>query len=43
MVFNNDIILHGNNFIKTLKDISVEHNICILSPCVLQPEKDQCY
>lgn len=40
---NNDIILHGHNFVKELRKIMFEQDYTILSPCVLQPEKNQCY
>jgi len=43
MVFNNDIILHGYNFIKTLREEMFQKDYGILSPCVLQPESGQCY
>ena len=39
----NDIILHGHNFVKELRKIMFEQDYTILSPCVLQPEKNQCY
>jgi hypothetical protein len=40
---NNDIIMHGYNFVKEMRRIMFEENYTILSPCVLQPEKSQCY
>jgi len=40
---NNDIILHGFNFVKELRKLMFEQDYTILSPCVLQPEKDQCH
>jgi len=40
---NNDIILHGHNFVKELRKIMFEQDYTILSPCVLQPEKNQCF
>jgi len=40
---NNDIILHGFNFIKELRKLMFEKDYTILSPCVLQPEKNQCH
>lgn len=40
---NNDIILHGYNFVKELRKIMFEQDYTILSPCVLQPEKSQCF
>ena len=35
---NNDLILHGPNFVKTLRDEMMNNQFTILSPCVLQPE-----
>lgn len=40
---NNDIILHGFNFVKEMRKIMFEQDYTILSPCVLQPEKGQCH
>jgi hypothetical protein len=40
---NNDIILHGPNFVKEMRRIMFEEDYTILSPCVLQPEKGQCF
>jgi len=40
---NNDIILHGFNFVSELRKAMFEHDYTILSPCVLQPEKGQCH
>lgn len=45
VVFNNDIILHGYNFIRTLRRYAGPLSpwaIDVLSPSVLQPEKSQC-
>ena len=38
---NNDLILHGPNFVKTLRDEMMNNHFTILSPCVLQPGKRQ--
>lgn len=40
---NNDIILHGPNFVKEMRRLMFEEDYTILSPCVLQPEKSQCH
>jgi hypothetical protein len=40
---NNDIILHGFNFVSELRKVMFEQDYTILSPCVLQPEKGQCH
>lgn len=40
---NNDIILHGFNFVKRMRDIMFSEDYTIISPCVLQPEKGQCH
>ena len=40
---NNDIILHGPNFVKEMRRVMFENNYTILSPSVLQPEKNQCH
>jgi hypothetical protein len=40
---NNDIIMHGYNFVKEMRRVMFEEDFTILSPCVLQPEKSQCY
>lgn len=40
---NNDIILHGFNYVKEMRTLMFEQDYTILSPCVLQPEKDQCH
>jgi hypothetical protein len=40
---NNDIILHGFNYVKEMRKAMFEQDYTILSPCVLQPEKDQCH
>lgn len=39
---NNDLILHGGNFVKTLRKVMFEQDYKIVSPCVLQPQKNQC-
>jgi len=48
IVFNNDIILHGYEFVRTLREemhevTSEQYHWKILSPCVLQPQKNQCW
>jgi hypothetical protein len=42
--YSSDIILHGNNFIKTLRDLLFKQDdLMVISPCVIQPEKSQCF
>jgi len=43
MVLNNDIILHGPKFVKNMQDIMEGEFYHLLSPCILQPEVNQCY
>ncbi len=43
MFLNNDVILHGYNLVKELRDIMFSQNYTILSPSMLQPEENQCY
>lgn len=44
VLLNSDIILHGYNFIKSLKEsLFSEDDLMIVSPCVIQPEKTQVY
>lgn len=45
MSLNNDIILHGPNYVKEMREIMFHgtQDWTILSPCVLQPEKGQCH
>lgn len=43
-LLNSDIILHGYNFIKELrKQLFSKNDLMIVSPCVIQPEINQCY
>lgn len=43
-VLNSDIILHGCNFIKKLREqLFSQKDIMIVSPCVIQPSKNQCF
>lgn len=37
MVLNNDIICHGFNYVKTLKEEMLANSLDIISPCVLEP------
>ena len=42
--YSSDIMLHGNNFVKTLREqLFKQKDLMVISPCVLQPEKSQCY
>lgn len=38
---NNDLFVHGSNFISSLRKVMFEENYKILSPCVLQAQKNQ--
>lgn len=43
-LLNSDVIIHGYNFIKNLRQELFKHdNVMIVSPCVIQPEKNQCF
>jgi hypothetical protein len=37
MVLNNDIICHGHDYVKTLKQEMIDNDLMIISPCVLEP------
>lgn len=43
LFMNNDIILHGYNFVEHLRKVMFEENFAIVSPSVIQPEVTQCY
>ncbi len=43
MVFNNDVIIHGPHFVKTLYHSGLQDGYHLVSPCILQPEVDQCF
>lgn len=44
MFLNNDVILHGYNYVKTFRELLFNNNdYGILSPCMLQPEENQCF
>lgn len=43
MFLNNDVLLHGYNYVKSLRYIMFQKNYMILSPCGLQPEENQIY
>lgn len=44
VLLNSDIIVHGYNFVKTLREQLFKHDdVMIVSPCVIQPEKNQCF
>lgn len=40
---NNDLIIHGPNYVKELRRLMEEGDYTILSSCALQPEKTQCH
>jgi len=43
-ILNSDLIIHGPNFIRELRKILFsQDNLMIVSPCVIQPEKNQCF
>jgi hypothetical protein len=43
-LLNSDLIIHGYNFFKELRKVLFSRtDIMIASPCVIQPEKDQCF
>jgi GT2 family glycosyltransferase len=41
LFLNSDLIIHGKDFVKTLRKELNEYKI--ISPSVIQPEEDQCY
>jgi len=41
--FNSDIILHGYNFVKTIRKLFEIKELMVVSPCVIQPEKTQSF
>lgn len=43
MFLNNDVILHGYNYVKEMRNIMFSQNYTILSPSMLQPEENQCF
>lgn len=43
LLMNNDIILHGYNFVNHLREVMFEEDFGIVAPSVLQPEVAQCY
>jgi len=43
VVFNNDVIIHGPNYIKSLYLGMHNYGHAMASPCILQPEVDQCF
>jgi hypothetical protein len=43
-ILNSDLIIHGYNFIKTLRQLLFSRDdLVIVSPCVIQPEAQQCF
>ena len=43
LFMNNDIILHGYNFVEHLRKVMFQEDFAVVSPSVLQPEVTQCY
>lgn len=43
LFLNSDLIIHGYRFIGELRRVMVEDNYKIISPSIIQPEKDQCF
>jgi len=44
VLLNSDLIIHGYNFIKTLREeLFKQDDLMIVSPCVIQPEPNQCF
>lgn len=43
LLMNNDIILHGYNFVQHLRDVMFVEDFAVVAPAVLQPETSQCY
>ncbi len=43
LFLNNDLIVHGHSFVKTLRHWMTITRYKVLSPCILQPEESQLY
>jgi GT2 family glycosyltransferase len=43
LFLNSDIIVHGYNFVKTLRNEMFSNDYKIISPAILQPETNQCF
>jgi hypothetical protein len=44
MLLNSDLIVHGHNFVKSLRtQLFSDEDLVLVSGCVLQPEKNQCH
>lgn len=44
MLLNSDLIIHGQNFVKSLRtELFSDEDLVLVSGCVLQPEKSQCH
>lgn len=43
LFLNSDLIVHGYNFVKTLRKEMFEGDYKIISPAVMQPEQNQCF
>lgn len=44
VILNSDLIIHGYNFIKNLREQLFKHNdVMLMSAVVIQPEKNQCF
>lgn len=44
VLLNSDLIIHGHNFIKTMRELLFDRNdVMIVSPCVIQPTPEQCF
>lgn len=42
-ILNSDMVIHGYNFFRTLRKLLFSNDYIIVSPCVIQPEKTQCF
>lgn len=44
ILLNSDLIIHGNSFIKSLREeLFSQEDLVLVSGCVMQPEQNQCY
>lgn len=43
LFLNSDLIIHGYRFVKQLRKVMFEQDYKIVSPSVIQPEKNQCF
>lgn len=42
-VLNNDLIIHGENFLTVMLDEAIQNDVCQLSPAIINASVDQCF